>query len=35
MAFSLCSLALVLMWFTLPRTMLKKVMLERKEKGQF
>jgi DHA1 family multidrug/chloramphenicol efflux transport protein-like MFS transporter len=35
MAFSLCSLALVLMWFTWPRAMLKKVMQERKEKGQF
>ncbi len=34
-AFSLCCLALILLWFTLPRAMLKKVMQERQAKQQF
>lgn len=34
-AFSFCCLALVSLWFTLPRIMLKKVMLERREQGTF
>ena len=34
-AFSFCCLALVSMWFTLPRMMLKKVMKQRTEEGQF
>lgn len=34
-AFSFCCLALVSMWFTLPRAMLKKVMQSREEQGQF
>lgn len=35
LAFSLCSLALILIWFTFPRTMLKKIMHTRAEKGEF
>lgn len=34
-AFSLCCLLLILLWFTLPRSILKKVMKERTENGQF
>lgn len=34
-AFAVCSLVLILAWFTLPRTMLKKIMKERAAKGQF
>ena len=35
MAFSLCGLALVLLWFTFPRSMLKEIMREREAEGQF
>ena len=34
-AFSICCLVLILAWFTLPRSMLKKVMKERAKQGQF
>ncbi|TCM69152.1 DHA1 family multidrug/chloramphenicol efflux transport protein-like MFS transporter [Acinetobacter calcoaceticus] len=34
-AFVLSSVALVLVWFTFPRTMLKKIMQERLEQGRF
>ncbi len=34
-AFSICCIILVLLWFTLPRKMLNKVMQQRKEQGQF
>lgn len=34
-AFSLCCLALILLWFTFPRQMLKKVMQHRVEQGQY
>lgn len=34
-AFALCCLALVLLWFTLPRAMLKKVMQARQANAQF
>lgn len=35
LAFSLCSLVLILLWFSLPRHMLKKIMQIRKDKNQF
>lgn len=35
LAFSLCSLVLILLWFSLPRHMLKKIMQTRKDKNQF
>ncbi|ANF82106.1 multidrug transporter [Acinetobacter sp. NCu2D-2] len=35
LAFSLCGLVLVLLWFTLPRKMLKQIMQKRKENNEF